>query len=205
MKKLMIIGASGHGKVIADIAARNKYDKIAFLDDDQTVNECAGYPVLGVTGSAEKYADSDFFVAVGNAKNRSRIQNELERKGLHIATLIHPNAVLAPDVQIGAGTVIMAGTVVNPGTVIGEGCIINTGATVDHDNLIGDYVHISVGSHTAGTVRIGEGTWLGAGAIVSNNINICGGCMIGAGAVVVKEIQKAGTYVGVPAKKVMKR
>lgn len=205
MKKLMMIGASGHGKVAADIAVKNGYEEISFLDDDPSVTECAGFPVAGRTEDAEKYADRDFFVAVGNAAIRSKIQHELAEKKLRIATLIHPNAVLAPDVQIGAGTVVMAGTVVNPGTVIGEGCIINTGATVDHDNRIGDYVHISVGSHTAGTVQIGDGTWLGAGAIVSNNVRICGGCMIGAGAVVVKEIQEAGTYVGVPARNVTKK
>lgn len=201
MKKLMIVGASGHGKVAADIAARSGYAEIAFLDDDLAVNACAGYPVMGVTQDAEKFADNDFFVAIGNSTMRSRIQHELTEKNLQIATLIHPNAVLASDVQIGAGTIVMAGTVVNPGTVIGEGCIINTGATVDHDNVLGDYVHVSVGSHTAGTVHIGNGTWLGAGAIVSNNVSICGGCMIGAGAVVVKNIEEAGTYVGVPARK----
>lgn len=201
MKKLIIIGASGHGKVAADIAAKNGYTKISFLDDNTSVKVCAGYPVTGSTEDVEKYADSDFFVAVGNAEIRFRIQTELNRKGLQIATLIHPNAVLAPDVQVGAGTVIMAGTVVNPGTVIGEGCIINTGATVDHDNVIGKYVHISVGSHTAGTVCIGDGTWLGAGAVVSNNVRVCGNCMIGAGSVVVKNIEEAGTYVGVPARK----
>lgn len=202
MKNLMIIGASGHGKVVADIAVKNGYDKIAFLDDNPTVKECAGYPVAGMVNDAESFADADFFVAVGNSAIRSRIQKELARKGLNIATLIHPNAVLATDVQIGTGTVVMAGVVVNPGTVVGEGCIINTGATVDHDNRIGDYVHISVGSHTAGTVCIGEGTWLGAGAVVSNNINICENCLIGAGAVVVREIRKPGTYVGVPAGKI---
>lgn len=201
MKKLVIIGASGHGKVVADIAAQKGYAFISFLDDDPAVKECAGYPVIGVTEDAERFADSDFFVAVGNAKIRARIQKQLIGKKLRIATLIHPHSVIAPDVRIGAGTVIMAGTVVNPGTVIGEGCIINTGATVDHDNVISDYVHISVGSHTAGTVHIGESTWLGAGAIVSNNISICGDCMIGAGAVVVRDITNTGTYVGVPARK----
>lgn len=201
MKKLIIIGASGHGKVVADIAVRRGYLEIAFLDDSPSVKECAGYPVVGITKDAFRYAGSDFFVAVGNAKIRSKIQNELAVQNLHVATLIHPNAVLAPDVQVGAGTVIMAGAVVNPGTVMGEGCIVNTGATVDHDNVLGNYVHISVGSHTAGTVHLGDSTWVGAGAIVSNNVSICGECMIGAGAVVVKNIETVGTYVGVPARK----
>ena len=94
----------------------------------------------------------------------------------------------------------MAGAVINPGTMIGKGCIINTNSAIDHDCEIGDFVHVSVGSHLSGTVTVGKGTWIGAGATVSNNVAICGGCMIGAGAAVIKDIDKPGTYVGVPAK-----
>ena len=115
--------------------------------------------------------------------------------------LIHPNAIIAEDVKIGAGTIVMAGAVVNPGAIIGKGAIINTCSSVDHDCTIFDYVHISVGSHLSGTVNVGEGTWIGAGATVSNNVNICGKCMVGAGAVVIKDINEEGTYVGVPARK----
>lgn len=201
MKKLIIIGASGHGKVVADNAAKNGYEEIAFLDDNPDVKECGGYPVVGKVTETDNFQACDFFVAIGNPAIRARIQKTLEDQKHDVATLIHPNAVIAPDVKIGHGTAVMAGAVVNPGTVIGNGCIVNTGATVDHDNIIGNYVHVSVGSHIAGTVRIGDGTWIGAGAIVSNNISICSGCMIGAGAVVVKNIEETGTYVGVPARK----
>lgn len=103
---------------------------------------------------------------------------------------------------MGAGTVVMAGAIINCCSRIGEGCIVNTGATIDHDNVIEDYVHISPGVHTAGTVEIGKGTWIGIGGVVSNNVNITSGCMIGAGAVVVEDITEAGTYVGVPSRKV---
>ncbi len=199
MNSLIIIGASGHGKVIADIAMRCGYTSISFLDDNTAVTTCMGFSVIGVTEDAEKYIDSDFIVAIGNSQIRETVQSKLAIKGFHLVTLIHPNAVIARDVKIGAGTVVMAGSVVNPGSVIGNGCIVNTGATVDHDNMIEDYVHVSVGCHLAGTVTVGKSTWIGAGAIVSNNVSICGGCMIGAGAVVVKDISQSGTYVGVPA------
>lgn len=199
MNSLIIIGASGHGKVIVDIAVQCGYTNISFLDDNTTVTTCMGYPVIGVLGDAEKYFDSDFIVAIGNSQIRETVQSKLEIMGFHLVSLIHPNAVIARDVKIGAGTVIMAGSVVNPGSVIGNGCIINTGATVDHDNRIDDYVHVSVGCHLAGTVTVGKSTWIGAGAIVINNVSICGRCMIGAGAVVVKDISEPGTYVGVPA------
>lgn len=190
--KLTIIGASGHGKVVADIARLNGYDAIEFLDDDPSISTCGEYPVVGRT---DKAIDGDVFVAIGNAVIREKLFQE--RK---LVTLIHPNAVIADGVEIGKGTVVMAGAVINPGAKIGNGCILNTSCSIDHDCIIGDYVHISVGSHLCGTVKVGEKTWIGAGATISNNINVCGGCMIGAGAVVIKNIEIKGTYVGVPAK-----
>lgn len=200
MKKLIIVGASGHGKVVADIAIKNGYSEIAFLDDDDSVKSCMGIPVLGRTYEANKYIDSDFIVAIGNAEIREKIQKNLEDVNLKVVTLVHPEAVIAPTVCIGTGTVVMAGAVINPDTKIGKGCIINTGASVDHDNQLDDYVHISVGCHLAGTVTVGKGTWVGTGAVVSNNVKIREGCMIGAGAVVVNDIIERGTYIGVPAR-----
>lgn len=197
IKKLVIIGAGGHGKVIADIAEKNGYQKIVFLDDDPNIKDCAGFEVVSTLSDCVDYKEWDFVVAVGNAEIRKQIHETLS--GYKIITLVHPNAVISRRVTIGEGTVVMAGAVVNSDTVIGKSCIINTGATVDHDCVIGDYVHISVGAHVAGTVVIGEKTWIGAGAVVSNNIEICEDCMVGAGAVVVEDIKESGIYVGIPA------
>ena len=193
-KRLIIIGASGHGKVVADIALLNGYTNISFLDDDETVKECAGFPVVGKTVEA-KFIDCDKFVAIGNAKIRERIQSEIET-----VSLIHPDAVIGRNVEIGKGTVIMAGCVINPETKIGEGCILNTGSSVDHDCEISDFVHVAVGAHICGTVKVGKRTWVGAGATVSNNINICEDVIVGVGAVVIKDITEKGTYIGVPSR-----
>jgi len=81
---------------------------------------------------------------------------------------------------------------------------VNTGASVDHDGIIDDFVHISVGAHVAGNVHIGLKTWIGAGAIVLNNLSICDNCIVGAGAVVIKDLEEEGTYIGVPAKRLIK-
>lgn len=199
--ELIIIGASGHGKVVADIAERCGYDRIVFLDDDKDKKTCLGYPVVGGIEDARQYAEADFVVAIGNPEIREKVQCFLAQNGLHIATLIHPEAVVATAVSIGEGTVVMAGAVINPDTVIGEGCIVNTGATVDHDNVLADYVHVSVGSHLAGMVSVGRYTWIGAGATISNNVLVCDSCVVGAGAVVIKDITESGTYIGIPAKK----
>ena len=200
MRRLAIIGASGHGKVIADIARKIGYCEIVFFDDDESIHECGGYSLVGKSSEAGTI-DADVIVGIGNAGVRKRIQKSIPDEKL--VTLIHPDAVIAEDVEIGAGTVVMAGAVINPGVRIGKGCIINTCSSVDHDCDVGDYVHISVGSHLCGTVSVGSGTWIGAGATVSNNVSICSDSMIGAGAVIVKNIDSAGTYMGVPARRII--
>ena len=202
--KLLIIGASGHGKVVADIALKmNRWKGIAFLDDDESLEACMGLEVIGKTADFIKYKDEvDFFIAIGNNTTREKIQEKLEAEGVSIPILVHPNAVVGEQVEFGVGTVVMAGVVINCCSEIGKGCILNTGATIDHDNYIEDYVHISPGVHTAGTVKIGKGTWLGVGSVISNNLNITSGCKVGAGAVVVKDITESGIYVGVPVRRV---
>ena len=195
--RLIIVGASGHGKVVADIARKCGYLDIVFLDNDLNIKMCAGYPVLG-PDSEIKNLVGDVFIAVGNSSARRRIM-ERERERF-FPSLVHPDAVIADSVEIGEGSVVMAGTVINPAVKIGKGSIVNTSSSIDHDCSIGEYCHISVGAHLCGTVKVGKGTWIGAGSIVSNNINICEGCTIGAGAVVIKDIDKTGKYVGVPAR-----
>ena len=202
MGRLFIVGCSGHGKVIADIALKqNKYEKLLFLDDNPKSDSCMGIPVAGSSAYEDIAPEDEVIVAIGNSNIRQRLQEQYTERGLNIATLIHLDAVIGTQVEIGEGTVIMAGTVINPNAVIGKGVIINTGATVDHDDVICDYAHISVGAHLAGTVTVGKCTWIGAGAVVSNNLHICDNVVVGAGAVVVSNIDEQGTYVGVPARK----
>lgn len=199
MKQLIIIGASGHGKVVADCAVKNGYEHIVFLDDDESVTHCGKYQVMGRSAEADRLP-GDVIVAIGNAGFRKKIQTETDEKRL--VTLIHPEAVVGDDVEIGAGSVVMAGAVINPGSRVGKGVIVNTCSSIDHDCKIGDFVHVAVGAHLAGSVEVGDGSWIGAGAVINNNLHICGNCMIGAGAVVVKDIKDAGTYVGVPVRKI---
>lgn len=202
--KLLIIGASGHGKVVADIAIKmNKWKSIAFLDDDKSIKLSMGLEVIGTSDEVFTHIDEyEIFVGIGNNTTRQRIHEMLETFGVSVPNLIHPKAVIGNQVDIGSGTVVMAGVVINCCTKIGRGCIINTGSTIDHDNCIDDFVHISPGSHLAGTVKVGKGSWLGIGSVVSNNITITNGCKVGAGSVVVKDLTESGVYVGVPVKRV---
>lgn len=198
-KQVIIIGASGHGKVIADIVLKSGDTIKGFLDDFYENDTFIGFPVLGKSDHYMKYNDCYFVVAIGNPIIRERIVNQL--KNVKFYTAIHPQAIISSiGVHIGEGTVIMANAVINSYADIGKHCIINTSSVVEHDNVIEDYVHVSVGTKLAGTVHVGKSTWVGVGATVKNNVSICADCMIGAGAVVVKDIKEKGTYIGVPAR-----
>ncbi|MBO5019845.1 MAG: acetyltransferase [Clostridia bacterium] len=203
-KKIVIVGAGGHAKVVADVAKLNGYTDIVFLCDDPDVKSFVGYPVVGQSDRFSGYEEWDFIIAIGDFVDRERIYRNFEKNGLKIVTLVHPSAIIAENVKIGKGTVVMAGAIINPGSVIGNGCIINTAATVDHDNIVSDFAHISVGAHLGGTVKVGRCTWVGIGAVVSNNKSICENIIIGAGAVVTKDLCESGTYLGIPARKVDK-
>ena len=201
-KQVIVIGASGHGKVVAEIVLKCGDTLLGFLDDNEALPPAiAGIPVLGKAADYAKYPDASFVIGIGNSAVRKKIVRQLD--DVRWYTAIHPSAIItALDTQIGAGSVVMANAVINPSAHIGEHCIINTAAVVEHDNRVGDFAHISVGAKLGGTVSVGAHTWVGIGATVSNNVSICDRCMIGAGAVVIRDIKESGTYVGVPARKI---
>lgn len=207
MNKLAILGASGHGKVIADIAELLGWQQIDFFDDAwPQVQQIGPWSVLGNTQqlihSLENY--QGVIVAIGNNSIRLAKQTELQTQRAPLVSLIHPAAVISRYASIGIGTVIMAGAVVNVFAQVGNGCIINTGSTVDHDCVLANGVHISPGAHLAGGVQVGEGSWVGIGASVRQLICIGRQTVVGAGAVVVSSIQDFSTVVGNPAKKITK-
>lgn len=200
MKKVIIIGAGGHSKVIADIVRKCGDEVVGFLDDNTELPETVGgMKNLGCVSNIEKYkGDCCFFVGIGNNRVRKLIDEKYDAEWY---TAVHPSAVIAADAEIGEGTAVMANAVVNPSAKVGRHCIINTGAVIEHDNRLGNYVHVSPNGTLCGTVTVGECTHIGAGAVVKNNISICENVVIGAGAAAVKNITEQGTYVGVPAKR----
>lgn len=196
MKDLIIIGASGHGKVVADIALKSGYKILGFIDDDKSKRELLGYRILGTSEKIPSYMDkSEFIIAIGNNSVRKKLSKAYS---LNWATLIHPFTSISTNVTIGEGSVIMAGAIINSSAKIGSHCIINTGAIIEHDNQISDYVHLSPSVALGGTVQIGEETHIGIGAKIRNNITITEQCVIGAGGVVIHDIMESGVYAGVP-------
>lgn len=207
-KVLIIIGAGGHGKVAADCASETeRFERIQFLDgkypDFQQVENWK------VVGHQDNFASFDsentwFFVAIGNNAIRHQKQQMLLKGGQKIATLIHPNACIAKDVNIGNGSLILAGAVVNIAVDIGAGCIINTGATVDHDCQLGQFSHIAPGVNLAGSVTLGCEVFIGIGSAVIPCLSIGDKSIVGAGSVVLTDLPEHVTAVGSPAK-VIKR
>lgn len=200
MKDVIIIGASGHGKVAADCVLACGNRVLGFLDDAPTADTVLGVPVLGSVKDYVNYPGAEFLIAVGDNRIRMQLEGRMQNAAWH--TAIHPAAVVSPYAGIGEGTLVLANAVVNPGAAVGRHCIVNTAAVIEHDDRVEDFVHISVGAKLAGTVTIGKAAMVGIGAAVSNNLTVCGGCIIGAGAVVVKSITEPGTYVGVPARRI---
>ena len=201
-KKVIIIGAGGHAKVIADIIEKSGDQIVGFLDKKIEKNTIIvkGYKVIGDLNSRFPLSiankDYEFITAIGDNKKRKEISTS---SNLKFYTAIHPSAQIGLDVKIEEGTAIMANVCINSSARIGKHCIINTGAIIEHDNIIENFVHISPNATLGGTVKIGENTHIGIGSVVKNNITICKNCTVGAGAVVVKNIEKEGTYIGVPA------
>lgn len=207
-KSVIIIGAGGHARVIAEIIIKSGDTVIGFLDDNLDIQGKSVFKDIKVLGKIsecesfqKKHKECLFIVGIGNNYVRAEIFNKYK---LNYYIAIHPSSIISDGVKIGIGTVIMPNTVINVGSVIGSDCIINTGAIIEHDNVIKDNVHISPAATLCGTVEVGEFTHVGAGATIKNNIKIFKECTIGAGAVVVKDIEKSGTYAGVPVRIVEK-
>ena len=199
-ESIILIGGSGHARVIIDCVRSSGGHVAGILDDGLPVGtRILEVPVLGRSADYARFADHRFLIAIGNNAVRRRLA---ENMNVRWATVVHPSAVVSPYAAIGEGTVVMPGAVINACAEIGRHCIINTGAVVEHDNILHDYVHLSPKAALGGTVTVGSGSHIGIGACVRNNTAICGGCTVVAGAAVVKDITDPGTYVGVPAKRI---
>lgn len=202
MKTLVVIGAGGHGKVVADAAeTTGRWQNIVFVDKRwPELKSCAHWSVVTQdVNDLPSVVDIDFVVAIGDNRTRARVFSQCVEAGLNPVSVIHPSAVISRYAEIGLGCVVFAGAVVNIGAKIGECAIVNTGATIDHDCVIGHSVHISPGAHLAGEVSVADFCWIGIGASVKQCLSISDDVVVGAGACVVSNIAEPGVYVGVPA------
>lgn len=198
--KIAIYGASGHGKVVADIAQSLGYEISFFIDDDESKSSFLGFEV--------KRFDRDFnspiALGVGENRVRAKIFQRLKSFNIEILTLIHPTSAISCRAFLDEGVVVMPNATINSCTRVGRGVIINSGSVIEHDCKIGDFVHISPNVALAGAVCVGEFSHIGIGSSVIQAISIGKDCIIGAGSVVIESIKEGSKVVGNPAKKYLK-
>ena len=195
-KKIAIIGAGGHGKVVGEMALLNQYDIINFFDDKE--NEIKEFPFT-ISGNLnylkENLKDYDaFFVAVGDNHIRFDIIEELKNQNLNIVSLIHPKSTVSKFSDLGKGSCVMANAVINPGSLINDGVIINTSTSIDHDCIIDDFAHISPNCGLSGNVSVGKFTHLGTGTSVHPGVKIGNDVKTGIGSKIYKNILNNKTF-----------
>jgi sugar O-acyltransferase (sialic acid O-acetyltransferase NeuD family) len=205
-RTLIVIGAGGHGQVVADAARLAGYQVVGYLDDASAKQDCCvgDLPVLGRVSDWQRFIPAALVVAIGDNRTRARVYEMLAVAGAAFGVPVHPRAWLAPGVSLGRGSVAFAGAIVNTGAAIGNDVILNTACSVDHHNVLGDHVHIAPGAHLAGEVSVGAGTLVGIGATVLPGIQIGRWATVGAGAVVTADVPDGAAVVGVPARLVRK-
>lgn len=194
---IYIYGASGHGKVVADIAMLCGYEVAGFVDDREMQNAISFEKFL------EKKEHCRIALGIGSNKARERIYAKLKSHGLGALTLIHPSAIIAQSARIGEGTVIMAGSIINCDAAVAKGAIINTGSIIEHDNRIGEFAHISPGAALAGDVTVHDLAHIGIGASVIQGITVGEHAVVGAGSTVIRDVPAHATVAGSPAKAIL--
>lgn len=202
MKRLLIIGGGGHGKVVADAALLSGWDEVVFADARYPeLTQVRNWPVINTESALDKpMPDIDgVVIAIGHNRTRIAIQQRLAALGWPIVTIIHPRSTVSPFAQIGVGSVLFAGAVVNVDAVVGAAAIINTGAVVEHDCVLGAGVHVSPNAALAGGVTVGDCSWIGMCACVRQLVKVGSDVVVGAGAVVVGDVLPRLTVKGVPA------
>lgn len=198
MKQLILVGDSGHAKVIKDIADSLDYTVVALVDDKYEPHRQDGitYTNTRHLNDLVNETEASIIIAIGSNKIREKLTNEHH----DYATLISSYAVISPSARIGEGTVVMPGAVINADAVIGNHVIINSGAVIEHDCVIEDYAHVSPNATLTGGVKIGRGTHVGASAVINPLVEVGQWTVIGSGAAVIHELPDYTTALGVPAK-----
>ncbi len=207
-RPVVIVGAGGHGQVVADALRAGGQEVLGFVDATRTAGATvAGLRVLGddawlSVGAGYDLANGLGEIGAGPPRGRRRaLQQRLEAAGFHFVEVRHPTAIVSPGADIGPGAQLMARCVVQTGASVGSGCLINTGAIVEHGVRLGAFSHCASGAILCGDVIVGEDAHIGAGAVIREGVCLERATVVGAGAVVLVFEEGEGPLVGVPARR----
>jgi sugar O-acyltransferase (sialic acid O-acetyltransferase NeuD family) len=194
---LYVVGAGGLGRETLDVALACGVAVTGFVDDARAGGCVRGVPVVAPYAVPR---GSVFVVGIADPGARSRLTHLLAETGCAAGTLVHPRAVVAPEVDLGAGALVMAGAHVSSSVVTGRSCQVQYNATVGHDTTLQDFVTVLPGANVSGAVVLGRGCTVGSGAVVLQGRVVGAGAFVGAGAVVTRDVPEGQTVVGSPAR-----
>ena len=200
--KMILFGCGGHARSIVNVIRGLKENiEIILVDENATENELIlGCQTFGEHAMGEKDV---YIIAVGDNAKRKKLYAALNHVALgRCVSIVAPNAHIGIDAKIGNGTFVSTNAYIGPQAEIGKNTIINTCSVIEHEVKVGDNTHIAPNATVCGRSRIGNNVFCGAGSIIIDQINVCNDVVLGAGSVVRADIKEAGTYVGVPARKI---
>lgn len=201
---LIVVGGGGHAKVLVSTLFLLGQRVLGFVDLNPSMSRLLNITNLGDDSAVFVHSPEQVRLVNGvgstdSSIRRRKIYEKFVERGYVFETVIHPSAIVSPEVEIGEGVQIMAGALVQPGTRLEEDAIVNTGACVDHDCLIEAHAHIAPGATLSGEVHIGYGSHIGTGATIIQGIKVGAGSIVAAGAVVIRDVPDGVTVAGVPA------
>jgi UDP-perosamine 4-acetyltransferase len=202
--ELLIVGTSGHAKVIVDIIrCADEYEIVGLIGKDSSAKQIRDVQVIGTDVDLTNIfagGVKNIFIAVGDNRRRSELSKIAQNIGFHLVNVISPSTYISSNTELGDGIAIMPGVVINSDSKIENNAIINTGSTIDHDCLISKNVHIAPGCSLAGNVKIEEGAFLGIGCKIIPEITVGQWSIIGAGSVLLDNIPPHSKAFGNPAR-----
>jgi len=202
-KKIILIGYSGHGFVVADTALENQLNIIGYTERAISSSNPFHLDYLGNESDSDFLGwgmEVDFLIGLGDNSLREKIFKLVSSRGKKVCTLIHASSSISSFSEIGIGVFVNRNVSINAFAKIGNNVLLNTGCIIEHECIIGDSVHIAPGAVLAGNVEVGDRTFIGANSVIKQGVKIGKDVTVGAGSVVLENIPSGKRLVGNPTR-----
>lgn len=205
MKKLILVGAGGHSKSVADSIEKSQYKLCGFIDENK-IGKHLGLPIYGTCiEDVPNYREFCYFVSIGNVEYRKMWFDRIIDKGLDVINIIDSSAIISSNTRIGIGNFIGKMAVINADAEIGNNNVINTRALIEHECKVGSHNHLSTNSVINGNVVVEDNVFMGSSSVCNGQLKIGHDSIIGSGSVIIDDVPEKTTVVGVPARVIKRR